>query len=344
MSYFKNSFIISLLGLILAYFVDGFTAVWITLVLAILEVSLSFDNAVVNAQVLKTMDATWQHRFITWGMAIAVFGMRFVFPILIVSIAIGINPWAAFMLALDSPNDYQHALESVHVSVMGFGGVFLMMVATNFFIDAEKEVHWFESIENKMSSAGSMPALKILKFEINGVSSLVTLLIVLVTAKVILNLHGTSEALSFIYSSIAGMVTYYLVDSIEGFLGVEESSVSTAKSGLASFIYLEVLDSSFSFDGVLGALALSNNIFIIAIGLGIGALFVRSLTIMMVEKGTVDQFIYLEHGAFYAIFGLASIMFINTVYEIPESVTGLLGAAFIVASVMSSIKYNKSNI
>ena len=72
---------------------------WIVVVLSILEVSLSFDNAVVNATVLREMDPVWQQRFLTWGILIAVFGMRIVFPLLIVVIAANIGPWQAVVLA-----------------------------------------------------------------------------------------------------------------------------------------------------------------------------------------------------------------------------------------------------
>lgn len=329
LTYFKSSFWVASIGLILAFLIGGYEALWIAFVLSILEVSLSFDNAVVNAQVLKTMDQVWRHRFITWGMAIAVFGMRMLFPLLIVSIALTINPLESLLLAINEPAQYAHALESVHTAVMGYGGAFLMLVALKFFIDHDKEIHWLERIEQKLTILGKIEAIQVA----------ITLVLVYITSKIIGYYHNESDATSFLTASIWGIVTYVLVDGIEAFIGVDESELTTsvAKSGLASFLYLEVLDSSFSFDGVLGALAMTNNIFIIAIGLGIGAMFVRSLTLLMVDKGTVDQFVYLEHGAFWAIFGLAAIMFINTVYEIPESVTGLIGAAFIGASIISSI-------
>lgn len=334
LQYFRGSFLIAGIGIVLAYLIGGLEAAWITLVLSILEVSLSFDNAVVNAQVLKSMDDIWRHRFITWGMAIAVFGMRMVFPLAIVSIALGINPYTAFELAVNDPEQYSHALESVHTSVMGFGGTFLMMVALKFFIDNDKETHWLKPIEERFTKLGKIEAIQ----------SAITLVLVYTVYKIIGSSHNESEASAFLVSSVFGLVTYILVDGLEVVIGTDDGVVTgeVVKSGLASFLYLEVLDASFSFDGVLGALALTNNIFIIMIGLGIGALFVRSLTLLMVDKGTVDEFIYLEHGAFYAIFGLAIIMFVNTVYEIPESVTGLIGAAFIGASLISSIKF-KSN-
>ena len=335
LKYFTSSFVVAGLGLALAFGIGGPEALWIAAVLSVLEVSLSFDNAVVNAQVLKGMDALWRHRFITWGMAIAVFGMRMVFPLIIVSIALGINPMASFLLAISEPEQYAHALESVHTSVMGFGGTFLLMVALKFFIDHDKEVHWLEKIENKFTTLGKIEAIQ----------AAITLIAVYGTSKVIGSMHGEAESTAFLVSSIWGLISFILVDGLEAVIGTDEGELTGAavRTGLAAFIYLEVLDASFSFDGVLGALALTNNIFIMAIGLGIGAMFVRSLTLMMVDKGTIDQFIYLEAGAFWAILGLAVIMFINTVYEIPETITGLIGAAFIGASVISSIRYNRIN-
>src|SRR3546814_10825692 len=116
-----------------------------------------------------------------------------------------------------------------------------------------------------------------------------------------------------------------------------------AKAGFGAFLYREVLDASFSFDGVIGAFALSNNLFIIAIGLGIGAMFVRSMTIFLVRQGTLSEYRYLEHGAFYAIIALAAIMYINTFQHIPEVVTGLIGAVLIGIAFWSSVRWNRAN-
>lgn len=334
MKHFTSSFIVTAIGLLLGFFLGGFEALWIVLVLSVLEVSLSFDNAVVNAQVLKGMDAIWQHRFVTWGMGIAVFCMRMVFPLVIVAIALGINPLAALLLAVNDPEHYKEALESVHSGVMGFGQSFLMMVALKFFLDHKKEIHWLKTIELKLIFLGKIEAIQIA----------LALFISLLTSKIISYTSTDAEAASFLIASLWGLITFIIVDGMEAFIGLEEGEASSAmiRSGLSAFIYLEVLDASFSFDGVLGALALTNNIFIMAIGLGIGAMFVRSLTLLLVEKGTIDQYRYLEHGAFWAILGLAVIMNINTVFEISETITGLIGAIFIGASLLSSYKEQKA--
>ena len=113
------------------------------------------------------------------------------------------------------------------------------------------------------------------------------------------------------------------------------------KAGLVSFLYLELIDASFSLDGVLGAFALSKDVIIITLGLAIGAMFVRSFTIMLVDKKVLKQYIFLEHGAHWAIGVLALIMLISTIHEVPEVVTGLAGLIFIVWAFCSSISYNK---
>ena len=113
------------------------------------------------------------------------------------------------------------------------------------------------------------------------------------------------------------------------------------KSGLGGFLYLEVLDASFSFDGVIGAFALSNNMIVIALGLSIGAMFVRSMTIHLVRKGTLAAYRFLEHGAFWAIIVLGAIMLISARFHIPETVTGLIGAILIGLSFWWSVRYNR---
>lgn len=307
---------------------------WIVLVLGVLEVSLSFDNAVVNATVLRDMDPVWRRRFLTWGIAIAVFGMRIIFPLVIVAIAAKLGPIEAVKLAATDPETYQRIITGAHVGISGFGGAFLAMVGLTFFLDEEKELHWIGVIERPFAGLSRISGLAI--------------------GLVLLALYGISrlihpeEAMTFIVSGIFGLVTYIAVQAIGAVLEQEESeghgqeaAVVVAKSGLASFLYLEVLDASFSFDGVIGAFALSNNLFIIALGLGIGAMFVRSMTIMLVDRGTLTEYRYLEHGAFYAIVALAAIMLLSVRFEIPETITGLIGAALIGLAFFESVRSNR---
>lgn len=330
--YFKSSFIVTFLGLALACFIGweyhhtlrgALQGLFIAFILSMLEVSISFDNAIVNATVLKKMTPEWQHRFITWGMLIAVFGMRIIFPLVVVSVATMISPWEALKMATFAPDDYSKMMMHAHVPVSAFGGAFLLMVTLKYFFDTTKEIHWIRRIEAPLTKLGKMEAIEI------G--------IVILFLLTFMRLIPDAEKNIFISSGLFGLFTYIIVDGIGGFLS-EDAENSIQKTSALLFVYLEVLDASFSFDGVIGAFAISNNLFIIAIGLGIGAMFVRSLTIMFVQRNTLTEFKYLEHGAFYAIGALAVIMFLNTIYEIPEVFTGLIGASFIGLSLTSSLK------
>ena len=307
------------------------SVLWIVVMLSVLEVSLSFDNAVVNAVVLREMDEIWQRRFLTWGMVIAVFGMRIVFPLAIVAIAAGMGPMDALRISLTEPARYEAIVSSAHVGIAGFGGAFLAMVGLSFFFDGEKDVHWITGIERVLARFADIKAaeIAILLFALYGVSLLLP----------------ADEALTFLGAGALGIVTFIAVEAIGTLLEMQEAAHKAAgqvvRSGLGGFLYLNVLDASFSFDGVIGAFALSNNMVVIALGLSIGAMFVRSLTLMLVRNGTLSEYRYLEHGAFWAIVALAAIMLISAHVEIPETVTGLIGAVLIGLSLLWSVRHKR---
>lgn len=304
---------------------------WIVLVLSVLEISLSFDNAVVNASVLKEMDEVWQQRFLTWGIAFAVFGMRVVFPLAIVAIAAGLGPIETINLSLNQPDEYERMVSSAHVGIAGFGGAFLVMVGLKFFFDLEKDIHWIRWIEEQLSKFAALPAaeIAILLLALWGISELLE----------------PAEALTFLIAGILGLVTFIAVEGISAMLELKEEAHrlqgSVMRSGLGGFLYLNVLDASFSFDGVIGAFALSNNMIVIALGLSIGAMFVRSMTIHLVRKGTLAAYRFLEHGAFWAIIVLGVIMLLTAKFHIPETITGLIGAVLIGLSLAWSVRYNR---
>ncbi|QDH14905.1 DUF475 domain-containing protein [Oecophyllibacter saccharovorans] len=307
-------------------------AVLICLILGVMEVSLSFDNAVVNATILRHMSLYWQRMFLTLGMLVAVFGMRLLFPLIIVALSAHIDPLAALQLALSAPDRYAQVLTGSHTAIMGFGGAFLMLVGLNFFLDQDRDVHWISLVEKPFAHLGQLP----------GAPIGLTLIAVLLTARFLV---PAGQALTFTDAALYGILTWLGVEGIGALLGAEagKAGAATARSGLASFIYLEVLDASFSFDGVIGAFALSNDLFIITLGLGIGAMFVRSLTVLLVEKGVLSNYRYLEHGAFWAILTLAFIMFLSVRLEVPELVTGCLGGGLILLAFLSSVFWNRAH-
>lgn len=318
MKHFRLSIITTLVGFLLTYFyLGGIPALYIVFLLSILEISLSFDNAVVNAKVLETMEPKWQQRFITYGIPIAVFGMRFLFPIIIVAVAGGHGVLETFMMAMNEPIHYQETLDSVDTLIYTFGGAFLLMVFLNFLFDEEREITWIQIIESnafikKIASAKNSE----------------TIIATAVGLFLIDQLNSTAIALAY----FSGILLHLIIITLDDLL-----NTNGVRSGIIGLLYLEILDASFSFDGVIGAFALSNNIFIIMIGLGIGAMFVRSLTLYMVEKKTLDDYQYLEHGAHYAILALASIMFLKIFMHVNEIVVGTIGITFIAISVVHSI-------
>lgn len=332
MKYFRLSFLVTLIGLALAIYWGGWQALLITITLSVMEVSLSFDNAVVNAAVLKNMDEKWRKRFLVWGILIAVFGMRLLFPILIVAMATGLGFGEVTMMALKAPKVYAEHLHHSHTSIAAFGGMFLLLVFLSFILDDAKEVHWIKLLEQGLSKLGKLESVEI-----------VTALIILMVAQSFL---PESQRLTAVLSGLFGVVLFVLVGSFSALFeerGIDNLVGTARNAGLMSFIYLEILDASFSLDGVVGAFAITTDVVIIMIGLAIGAMFVRSMTLFLVEKGTLDEYIYLEHGAHYAIGALALIMLASIVYEVPEVVTGLIGLAFIAVSFVSSLISKRRN-
>jgi len=348
MQHFRLSFAVTLVLMALAawwgYQHGGTTgllqAVWVAAVLGVMEVSLSFDNAVVNASVLRHWDAFWQKLFLTVGIVVAVFGMRLLFPLLIVSLATGLGLADVWQMATANPAEYSKHLTGAHAQVAAFGGAFLLLVFLNFLFDEEKELHWLGWLEKKMGQHGTE-----------------TLAVLLALGAVFgcVGLVPVEEKYTVLAAGVIGVVVYLAVRWISTLLeeeppedddditeaGVGAVVATVARGSFGGFLYLEVLDASFSFDGVIGAFAITSDVVIIMLGLAIGAMFVRSLTVFLVHKGTLEEYVYLEHGAHYAIGILALIMLASVKYHVPEWLTGLSGAAFIAVSLWSSIRHKR---
>ncbi|WP_317443110.1 DUF475 domain-containing protein [Streptomyces collinus] len=356
---FGWSFAITALGLVAAAFYGGWTAFGIVAILAVLEISLSFDNAVVNAGILKKMNAFWQKIFLTVGVLIAVFGMRLVFPVVIVAISAKMGPVEAVDLALNNKDRYQQLVTDAHPSIAAFGGMFLLMIFLDFIFE-DRDIQWLRWIERPLAKLGKVDMLSVC-------IALVVLLITSFTFATHAHQHGgahADKAQTVLIAGIAGLITYMVVGGLSGYFEdkleeeeereheEEEEAARTGSkkpavvlAGQAAFfmfLYLEVLDASFSFDGVIGAFAITNDIVLMALGLGIGAMYVRSLTVYLVRQGTLDDYVYLEHGAHYAIGALAVILMVTIQYEINEVITGLVGVVLIAWSFWSSVRRNRA--
>ncbi len=326
MRLFLFPMLVSVLACAALFLWGGLHALFLVVILAVLETTLSFDNAVVNAKVLERMDAAWQRRFLTWGILFAVFGTRFVLPILIVAAAAGLSPILVAMLAFTDPAAYAHHLEDAHVAIAAFGSAFLMLVSLKYFFNDTKTVHWIGSVERYLSRWGGIEAIEIA----------LVLTVLLACAYLLPAAAGT-----LLFAGLVGVVLFVVIEGVAQSFAVG-GSMSTASSGLALFIYLNVLDSAFSLDGVVGAFAVTTSLPIIIAGLGIGALFVRTFTIALVRAKTLTTLRYLEHGAHWAILGLALAMLVGIFVRVPEVVTGLVGLVFILFSYWSSRREMKN--
>ncbi|MEV7563888.1 DUF475 domain-containing protein [Streptomyces tanashiensis] len=355
---FGWSFAITALGLVAAVLYGGWEAFGIVAILCVLEISLSFDNAVVNAGILQKMNAFWQKIFLTIGVLIAVFGMRLVFPVVIVAVSAKIGPIEAVDLALNDADRYQELVTDAHPSIAAFGGMFLLMIFLDFIFE-DRDIQWLRWIERPLAKLGKVDMLSVC-------IALVVLLVSAMTFATHAHQHGgmhVDKAQTVLISGIAGLITYLVVGGLSGYFenkleeeeereheaeeaakrsGKKVSVVQLAgKAAFFMFLYLEVLDASFSFDGVIGAFAVTNDIVLMALGLGVGAMYVRSLTVYLVRQGTLDDYVYLEHGAHYAIGALAVLLLVTIQYEIPEVITGSIGVILIAWSFWSSVRRNK---
>ena len=348
---FRWAFAVTALGLVAGVLYDGWTALGLVAILAVLEVSLSFDNAVINAGILKKLNAFWQRIFLTVGILIAVFGMRLLFPIVIVAVSARLSPSRAVHLALTDKDRYQELVTDAHPSIAAFGGMFLLMIFLDFVFE-DRDVKWLSWLERPLARLGRVDMLSVCL-------ALIILLVSSMTFAAHAHQHGgghADKAQTVLVSGIAGLITYLVVSGLSDFfesrLADEESTKSegagrpavalAGRAAFFTFLYLEVLDASFSFDGVIGAFAITNDIVLMALGLGIGAMYVRSLTVYLVRQGTLDDYVYLEHGAHYAIGALALILLVSIRYQINDIVTGLIGVTLISASFYSSVRRNRA--
>lgn len=355
---FGWSFGFTAVGLALAGLLWGWEGLAVVAILSVLEISLSFDNAVVNAGVLKKMNQFWQKIFLTVGVLIAVFGMRLVFPVIIVAISAKIGPIDAVRVALEQPNRYEQLVTDAHPAIAAFGGMFLLMIFLDFIFE-DRDIKWLAWLEKPLAKLGKVDMLSVCV-------ALIGLLVASFTVATAAHQHGgvhVDKSATVLSAGVAGLIAYLIVNGLSGHFenqleeeAEEEEEAKEAarragrqvnvvgmagKAAFFMFLYLEVLDASFSFDGVIGAFAITNHIFWMALGLGIGALYIRSLTVYLVRQGTLDDYVFLEHGAHYAIGALAVILLITIEYEINEVITGLIGVVLITLSFWSSVRRNR---
>ena len=305
----------------------GLVALWLFAILVVLEVTFSFDNAVINSRVLVRMSPFWQKLFLTVGIFIAVFVVRFLVPIIIVMLTSGLGFMEVVNLALNDAENYGKTLHDAAPTIDAFGGTFLIMIGISYFMDRKKDIHWLRTVEKYLARAGNYETLKVF--------------VMLAAAMALYFTVDDAHKTTVLIASILGTLLHLGLELFGTFFE-KRQGVSTGKlvgmAAFGAFMYLEVLDASFSLDGVIGAFAITNEIALIIAGLGAGAIWVRSLTVYLMKSGTLSKYRYLEHGAHWAILALGVIMFVK-LYQVnpPEWLTGSLGLIVISIAVISSI-------
>jgi hypothetical protein len=311
----------------------GLAAFFTVIILTFLEMTFSADNAVINSRVLVTLSPFWQKIFMTVGIFIAVFVIRFILPIAIATITSSLGFKEALELALNHPRQYEVALKQAEPLINAFGGTFLIMTAMGYFIDHQKSTHLLRPLEDGLSWLGRYKFL--------------TPYTAFLTALILYFSVDSKYQNTVLLAALTAIFLHLVLNWINSVLSKsQKKNASAHKVGMSAFfavLYLEILDASFSLDGVIGSFAITSSIIIIMAGLGAGAVWVRAMTIHLVRSKALTKYVFLENGAHWAIAFLGAIMLIK-LYRIepPEWVIGGLGIVFISLSIWRSIAHNRA--
>ncbi|MFZ2511442.1 MAG: DUF475 domain-containing protein [Gordonia sp. (in: high G+C Gram-positive bacteria)] len=351
---FGLSLLVTVISLVIAFLYGGPAGLFVCTILAILEISLSFDNAVMIATVLERMNPFWQKMFLTIGVLIAVFGMRVLFPLVIVWATADLAPREALLLALNPPDpetpdnrSYETIMVAAHPQIAALGGMFLLMIFLDYAFDDDRQ-SWGRFVEHGLVRLG----------RVKHAAVVMAVAVLLIAGQVV----DDDQRVAVYTSGLIGMLLYLSIQGLTSLFDAHgppgdedrpaaelaptrpQPVVVGGKAAFMLFLYLEMLDASFSFDGVIGAFAITSDPVLIALGLGfIGAMFVRSLTVYLVRAGTLTEYRYLENGAHWAIGALATILLVSLKFEVNEVISGLAGVVFIGLAMVSSIRANRAD-
>ncbi len=259
--------------------------------LALFETISSVDNAVINAEVLRTMSARARRWFLLWGILFAVFVVRGVLPWLIIWVSLPeLGPVGALTATFSSD---PHVIEALHAAspiLLAGGGTFLVFLffhwlflePKNFGLPGEKFIHsqgvWFYAVVSILLTILVWSAIKV----------------------------NPLMAFSIVVGSTAFFITHGFKENAEK---KEAEMLGGRMSDVSKILYLEVIDTTFSIDGVLGAFAFTLSVPLIIAGNGLGAIMVRQLTVSNIER--VKKYIFLKNGAMYSVLVLGGIMILD---------------------------------
>jgi hypothetical protein len=284
---------------------DLFSGILIVLGLVSFEVISSIDNAIINAEVLSTVDEKTRKWFLLWGLLFAVFLVRGLLPWLIIWLTMpALGPIGALTAAFSNDPAIKETIEHASPILLTGGGVFLIFL---FF-------HWL-FLEPK--NFGLFFEETITKYGIWFYAVISIILVIIVW-------FGLKQNNMVAFSAIVGSSAFFITNGFKQNAEAQERDLlTTTMSGVSKIIYLEIIDMTFSIDGVLGAFAFTLSVPLIIIGNGIGAFVVRELTIGNIER--IKKYKYLKNGAMYSIFFLGMIMLAEGFHiEIPSLVSPII--------------------
>lgn len=285
---------------------DWFSIILIIAGLCLFETITSIDNAIINAEVLSTMGEKARRWFLLWGILIAVFAIRGLLPWLIVWAAAGGSPIDAFTAMFqEESSEVNQAIAKTAPVLLAGGGTFLVFL---FF-------HWLFQEEKRYGLAGEKFIHRHGVWFYAVVSILLTIIVWFALQQ---------EQHPFLaFGAVVGSTAFFITHGFKQNAELAERELLEGKgnlSDLSKIFYLEVIDATFSIDGVLGAFAFTMSVPLILLGNGLGAIMVRQLTIGNIDR--VKRYVYLKNGAMYSVFFLGTIMLLDAFgFHIPHWVS-----------------------
>lgn len=321
---------LAFLCLVAAYFVGGPAAVFIALILALLELMVSAVDVVVSATFLARLSRFWQKMYLTVGLVVSAVGARFGIPLALVCLSAKITPAEALRQLFDNPDRYDEMLKTAQPILGMFVGVFLMSMVLEFAF-TERELYWFPAIEKALFRLGRVPGAAYIIPCVVGLAATVTV--------------PTDLRLRVAFAVLGAVIARVSLKAVAGRLwklGDQPRPKGTlsGRDALRAFCALELLNTAVSIDSVASAFSLTLNVALIALGLVIGVVYGRSATVIIVRRGTFGGLLdyeYLEHGKYYALAFISIFMFWSTWRAVPGFAPRSAGAVAITAAWLTSV-------
>lgn len=279
---------------------------FIVIGLCIFEIVSSIDNAVINAEVLGTMSKRGKRWFLIYGILFAVFIVRGMLPWFIVwATNPSLGPIGALTATFSNDPHIKESFELSTPILMLGGGVFLLFLF----------LHWLFIEDKHFGLPGEEFFVK------HGVWYYAVVSVILVAIVALALKYNPSLALS----AVIGSSAFFITDGFKKNAESNEKQLLSDKgsmSDLSKILYLEIIDATFSIDGVLGAFAFTTSVPLIILGNGLGAIVVRQLTMGNIEN--IKKYVFLKNGAMYSILCLGIVMILEGFkVEVPEYITPL---------------------